>query len=281
MTLVAAWIRKRKTQDQLIVAADSRLSGGISWDCCPKIFPLPRNDSVLAFCGDTSFAYPILLQLMGAVRNYEKAMSRELDITKLRRHFLRIIEGMRMPIIKDSKKMRIDSTDFKLIFAGYSWQQHEFKAWELYYDHHLKRFHHKKLSFHQKRTNGTKPFLFIGDDISEATKRLYAKLSAKSQLTSGNLDMEPLEVLIEMVEDDKCRSIGGAPQLVKIYPHANVLPVNVLWPRTKPEYVAHMGRPLLPDEGSKYGCLDLNSPSKILAPHKANDLLNKTRKSTQ
>jgi ATP-dependent protease HslVU (ClpYQ) peptidase subunit len=95
MTLVAAWIRQRKEQDQLVIASDSRLSFGARWDCCPKVFPLLREDSVIAFCGDTAFAYPILLQLMNAVRNYGKAESREMDISDLRPHFLKIVESMR------------------------------------------------------------------------------------------------------------------------------------------------------------------------------------------
>lgn len=30
-----------------LVASDSRLSFGARWDCCPKMFPLAREDSVL------------------------------------------------------------------------------------------------------------------------------------------------------------------------------------------------------------------------------------------
>ena len=47
------------------------------------------------------------------------------------------------------------------------------------------------------------------------------------------MDMEPLEVLREFIEDPACDSISGPPQIVKIYPHARILPINVLWP---PEY---------------------------------------------
>ena len=95
MTLVAAWIRQRTERDELIVASDSRLSFGARWDCCPKVFPLAREDSVLAFCGDTAFAYPVLLQLSNSVTNYRKSRSREQDITSLRPHLLRVIGRMR------------------------------------------------------------------------------------------------------------------------------------------------------------------------------------------
>src|SRR5436189_1023175 len=98
MTLVAAWIRQVSSGEQLVVASDSRLSFGARWDCCPKVFPLSRNDSVLAFCGDTLFAYPVLLQLTKSIQNYAKSESRELDITDLRPHFLKIIERMRTEV---------------------------------------------------------------------------------------------------------------------------------------------------------------------------------------
>lgn len=269
MTLVTAWIRETSNGGQLVVASDSRLSFGARWDCCPKIFPLTRNDSLLAFCGDTAFAYPILLQLVNAVRNYEKAESREMDIADLRSHFLKVIESMRGQVADLPKGNHcIDPTDFIILFAGYSSKLSKYKAWSLYFDKAKGKFNHKALSFHSKRTGGTKPFLFIGDNVSDAVRLLYSKLKDRKKLTTGGLDMEPLEVLTEMCEARKYDKIGGPPQLAKVYSHVNVLPVNVLWPRSNPQYVAHFGRPLLSYEGSKYACLDLNDLS-LLAPYEA------------
>ena len=44
MTLVAAWVRSVGTTQELVLATDSRLTGGHTWDCCPKILSLPRGD---------------------------------------------------------------------------------------------------------------------------------------------------------------------------------------------------------------------------------------------
>ncbi|MFN4328765.1 MAG: hypothetical protein ACK4FF_07810 [Limnobacter sp.] len=173
MTLVAAWIRQLPSGDQLVVASDSRLSFGARWDCCPKVFPLARKDSVLAFCGDTAFAYPVLLQLVNAILNYEKALSREMDITDLRPHFIKVINSM-CSLVTDLPKgtSGIDPTDFRLLFAGYSTKLQKFQAWSLHFDKAAKQFNHHPLSFHTKRTKGTKPFLFIGDNIPDALKSL-------------------------------------------------------------------------------------------------------------
>ena len=273
MTLVSAWIRDSGNGGQLVVASDSRLSFGARWDCCPKVFPLLRNDSILAFCGDTGFAYPILLQLLNAVRNYEKVQSREMDITDVRPHFLKVIESMRTQVTDlPEGDHAIDNTDFQLLFAGYSSKFKEYKAWVFYYDNNKGAFNHRALSFHKKRTDGTKAFLFIGDNVPDAMRRLYAKLNEREKLTVGGLDMEPLEVLTEMCEAREFEKIGGPPQLAKVYSYANVLPVNVLWPREKPKFVTHFGRPLLPYEGSRYACLDLNDFT-LLAPYEAYERL--------
>ncbi len=266
MTLVTAWIRQLKSHDELVVASDSRLSGYGRWDCCPKLFPLQRDDSLLAFSGDTAFAYPILLQFEKSIPNYRKSLSREQDITHLRSHLLNIIESMRADICGLPRKT--DSQEFRVLLAGYSHIANSFKAWSLYYTARMGRFHYQSLSFHRKRTRGTKPFLFMGDDTGRAYAAVYKLLSERNKLTTGSLDMEPLEVLINLIKDESAESIGGPPQIVKVYRHAQTLPINVLWPVDEPKYVAYFGRPLLRHELSEYPCYDLEE-MRILSPFEA------------
>ncbi len=266
MTLVTAWIRQLKSHDELVVASDSRLSGYGRWDCCPKLFPLQRNDSLLAFSGDTAFAYPILLQFEKSIPNYRKSLSREQDITHLRSHLLNIIESMRSDIRELPRET--DSQRFRVLLAGYSYITNSFKAWSFYYTARMGMFHYRSLSFHRKRTQGTKPFLFMGDDTGRAYAALYSLLRERNKLTTGSLDMEPLEVLIDLINDEKSESIGGPPQIVKVYRHAQTLPINVLWPLENPNYVSYFGRPLLPHELSEYPCYDLQE-MEILAPSAA------------
>ncbi len=66
MTLVAVWVRKAGKARELVIASDSRLTP-FTWDVAPKILPLPRGDSVLAFAGNTDVAYPIMIQMSNAV----------------------------------------------------------------------------------------------------------------------------------------------------------------------------------------------------------------------
>lgn len=165
MTLIAAWVRTTSSNEELVLAADSRLAFGARWDCCPKILPLPRGDAVLCFAGDTAFAYPILLQLFNAIGSYDKALSRVLDIGQLRPHFINIIDRMRSEVYDLPKgKSVIDPTDFKILLAGYSWKSHTFRVWSLQYNADTQRFAFRSLSNHLKRTGGTKRFVFVGDD---------------------------------------------------------------------------------------------------------------------
>lgn len=57
MTLGMAWLRTVGDVRELVIASDSRLSGGQYWDANPKIMLLPRSDAVLSFAGSTSDAY--------------------------------------------------------------------------------------------------------------------------------------------------------------------------------------------------------------------------------
>lgn len=273
MTIVSAWIRTSGSGDQMVVASDSRLTFGATWDSCPKIFKLGRNDSILAFCGDTLYAYPVVSQLVNSISNYEKSLSREMDITDLRGHFLKIMHTMsRMVVEKPKGSHFINPNDYNIMFAGFSHRYRKFQAWLLYYNKTQSKFDYHPLSFHKKRMGGSKPFLFMGDNVSRAMYRLSEKLRAKGTLKEGPLDMEPLEVIVDMINSGEYRAIGGPPQMVKIYSYANVLPINFLWPIEDPKYITHLGRPLLSYEGTKYATVDLRD-GRLLSPQEAYSII--------
>jgi hypothetical protein len=69
-------------------------------------------------------------------------------------------------------------------------------------------------------------------------------------------DMEPFEVLRDMLRSNRYSSIGGAPQLVKIYEHMNATPFGVYWPSKDSGEATMLGRPLLNYERPSWGILD-------------------------
>jgi|TARA_B100000929_G_scaffold193089_1_gene153054 hypothetical protein len=260
VTLSVAWIRKVKNTEELVIATDSRLRWGRAWDCCPKIIPLVRQDSVLCFAGNTQYAYPMMVQINNSISMHTKSSSRAIDITDLKGHILKVIEGMREHIHDLPKGSdAFEVPDAMFLFAGYSWKTNSFKIWTLYYDQDKDEFHFRKASNHIKRADGTKYYAFIGNNTDVARRKMTKLIHSKGIANIPGLDMEPLEVLIEMIRDEKYPHIGGAPQIVKVYKHMNVLPYSVYWPNKESGTKTFLGRPMLDYEVNEYFTLDPDS----------------------
>ena len=98
MTLGMAWVRNLGSVRELIVASDSRLSGGKYWDSNPKIILLPRSDAVISFAGDTYDAYPLMLQVYNAILMHGPAQDRAMDLPELKGHLIRVINRARSAV---------------------------------------------------------------------------------------------------------------------------------------------------------------------------------------
>ena len=61
MTLCIAWIRQDGDKKELVMATDSRLTGGESWASGVKMLQLPPQDCLLCFSAATARASPLLL----------------------------------------------------------------------------------------------------------------------------------------------------------------------------------------------------------------------------
>jgi hypothetical protein len=256
VTLSLAWIRTVGDIAELVVATDSRLRSPFTWDCCPKILPLARGDAAICFAGETYLAYPIMLQLQSALRMHPKSLTRSTDIYDLKGYFLEVINGMRdwmFELPSDPDAAGQESTFFLL--AGFSWRRSEFAIWTLSYAKDIKAF-----TFHPARwwrgEDQAKKLTLVGDGVDDAKERLVRILRSKNKLTSGGFDLEPLAVLRDIIRDGEHPSIGGAPQLVKIYRHMNVTPFGMFWPDRKSEQKTLLGRPMLAYETSAFPMLD-------------------------
>ena len=255
ITLLAVWVRKLGRIEELIVASDSRLTGGMIWDGCPKIMTLPRSDCVIAFAGDTAQAYPLMLQLYNSVGAYDASRTRRLDLVQAKTHSIAVVNELRQNI-RDLPygQGEVDDPNTLFVLAGHSWRRGSFVAWRLRYAKNLKRFTFAPIT-------GIKGFgknrlvKFLGDRSFLATSRLAQLLKERGRLQSDSLDMEPLEILISMIQDNGLRSIGGAPQVVKVYKHLNVQSFAIRWPDASgsPHY---FGRPLLAFENVDVPVLD-------------------------
>lgn len=252
MTLCIAWIRKLARYEELLIATDSRLRSFGSWNCGPKIMTFPRTDCAMSFEGDATFAYPMFLQLQSAISNHPKTLNRSQDLIDFKHHILSIWNDM----LKYKSDYEIPETSF--LFGGYSWKTNQFVLWHLHYQKFNKIFTHRPISY-WRGVKGQIKVSLSGDYNDDAKARLLKLLKDRGKLSTGSLDMEPFEVLRDMLKDEdeeKYPLIGGAPQLIKIYKHMNRTPIAVRWVLDGKNILSLSGRPLLEYEKTSYPIID-------------------------
>lgn len=261
MTLSIAWVRNVADTQELVVASDSRLRFGCAWDCCPKIVMLPRSDALVCFAGDTMHTYPMILQMRTAISMYPKSRTRSLDFADMRHHVLEIFNDMRTYIHDLPKgKSEPDIPDALFILGGYSWKKNRFAIWTLHYGRSIKKFTFRPAS-PWKGGDGKKVLALAGDYTEDAKLRIRELLKQRRKLSIGGFDMEPFEVLRDMLREgdatpEKYPLIGGPPQLARVYRHMNALPYAVYWPNKQEGSISVLGRILLDYEKPPYLLLD-------------------------
>lgn len=268
MTVSIAWVRTLSSCTELLFVSDSRLSGdGREFDYCPKILTFPRSDCAISFAGYTGNAYPLMQQLSLAIDASTPLRDRVMDIKMLKTHAIKIFNSMANSISTNDKDQRYP-TDVTFLFGGYSWIDKKFQIWKMEYSRKAKGFVAKTAINMLYNATARKFFLgtletamrsnsqslgvicFAGDQAGNAEKRLLELLS--SRLDSANIEkhrklsMEPFEVVRDMLRDAaKPHTIGGAPQIIKIYEHMNAQPIAIAWPSRSAGTVFLQGRPIL------------------------------------
>ena len=266
VTLSVAWVRKIGSIEELVVASDSRLSGGESWDGNPKILLLPRTDAVIAFAGLTHSAYPLMLQAINAINNHQPAVNRVMDLTDLKGHLVRVFNHSRS-FISDLPfgQYQPDLPGSQFLLAGYSSKEKRFRIWNLHFQKGTNEFTFAPIRMWRGQDGGSlKLVRFIGDfdAVTEAKRRLVEMLVARNKIETGSLNMEPFEILVELIRENRFSSVGGPPQMVKVYDHSNAAPVGVYWPDKASGQVCMFGRPLMKYEKTSWGVMDPDKPTR-------------------
>jgi hypothetical protein len=265
VTLGIAWVRTFRKTRELVIASDSRLGGGQFWDANPKIMLLPRTDCAISFAGSTFDAYPLMLQAFNTIAMFDIAKNRAMDITQLKGHLIRIFNHSRSYISNPPVgQAEPDDPDAIFILGGYSWRKRQFEIWLLRYDKVSRKFIFHTISPGITEEGTGNRIAFVGDAevVKAAKRRLVALTFARyGYFKKMPFDMEPFEVLRDMLRSKEYSSIGGPPQLVKIYEHMNATPFGVYWPTKVSGEATMLGRPLLSYEKPSWGVLDPDSPS--------------------
>jgi len=264
MTIAAAWVRRINNCEELIFTSDSRLSGGRNIDCCQKILSLPRSDSAICFAGGSQFAYPLMQQAITSIISYGRAKDRSLDLFDFKGHLLKVFNNLLPNVSSSLKEMEVPDASF--IFGGYSWQSKVFELWTVKFDKNARSF----VAVPANRwTRSNVPIAFAGDMWKTARDRLIQVLRDRHGIFPNSdvefgFDWEPFEVVRDLLREEAQKeanslyqsTIGGAPQIVKIYQHMNCRLLGVYWPSRDDDRVCIAGREILPYERPDIWILD-------------------------
>jgi hypothetical protein len=256
MTLAVAFIRRlpeRNGRQELVFASDSRLSGGQRLDHGPKIFGLPRSDALLAFAGETAYAYPLALQLISAIQIYPPSANRRFPLGKARGHMLRVFDQMYRSIhgLPFGEELPLEADPpVQFLFGGYKWEKKEFGIWYIELSRSKRMF--------EFRRGGM--FFFIGDKdaVHEARGRTLRLINERGR-DWNSIDMEPFEVLRDLVREGNHPGVGGIPQIAKVYEHMNTRFFATLWENDREVKPHVFGRPVLRLESCSWSAFDPDS----------------------
>lgn len=273
MTIAIAWTRTISGCEELLFVTDSRLHDGTTFDACPKTLTLPRQDCAMAFAGYTGHAYPMMHQLSLAIESHAPLQRGSLELPKVKTHALKIFKAMAEQIRSPAGMSTPADTSpgAEFLFGGYSWIKKQFELWSLNYDRSQKGFraHHAQSLCYSPKLNRvilrrskspTDPRLgliaFAGDQAPLAKQMLLDRLNSETP-SNAVLDWAPFEVVRDMLRDPHhSETIGGAPQLVKVYQYMRSASLAVYWPDGDTGVPHLQGRALLGYERTEKFVID-------------------------
>jgi hypothetical protein len=248
MTVVAAWVASYTGQNSKIeeirIVADSRLSGGYRFDAAPKIMQFARGDCAIAFAGDIGFAYPLMLQMHGAIDSYRPARTRAFTIDKLRSHLLRIFNDIINNCLHDVAHPNDEHPDISFIFAGYNSTTKRCELFVAIWDRANRRFVFQNAD----RIRGREGYLVVIGDGKVALLGEIHNIVARNP-RHRPWKWEPFEALRNFCRNANPQdTVGGTPQVVKIYQHSSTADVPIFWPNIASGQIALRGRILTAGE---------------------------------
>nr|WP_312165685.1 hypothetical protein [Brevundimonas diminuta] len=265
MTISLAWVRRNKDAVELVVASDSRLRSRGALNQAQKIIRLERGDCALSFCGDAQVAYPLFMQAGSTLNNFIKTRSRATDLNVLSHIFSELLNALvgSWDLAANEKAEELEST--RIVLTGWSARSQEFRLGLFEYENGEFVFKRARTKIPHPWYEKERSFLFVGDYERQYLDELAAVLAEKHGVSERrdekrfvDLEYEPLVALQRLLArtgaEHEFSAIGGAPQMLKIYPFSQSLPFVV---RTAPDAHYLFGRKLFEWEKTEYPVIDL------------------------
>lgn len=254
MTLCISWIRQVKNAKELCLISDSCLSCGDRFYAAPKIFTLKRGDCAFACAGITNYFYPIAEHIVRVVDLNMPIADRAIDFVDLKHYILDVINKSLFEIkdVFGYDEIKDCGPDFSMLLCGYSWKLEDFRIYQIDYDRKQRKMVARKVG-----TTCGQPLGVIGnkESIPKVRYKIFQEIKVKK-----TMDMEPLKVLCEYLDNPQYTTIGGYPQMIKIYPFMKTLPIGFIHESDGDnKFITYMGRPLLDYETFPYPMYDLKT----------------------
>ena len=235
MTLCAAWVRQINNTDELVFATDSMLTGGEKWDHGIKLFELPRKDCLLCFAGQTSRAYPLILNLVSSLQFNKRLENPETSISEILNYVSELFTTLIKSVVSEIPSESIHELrgSARFLFGGWCWQSSSFRIWKLYYSPDAEGFLFDELT---NDTSKTRFYTFMGGaafDVEDDAKKRFKTILLEEDLVDLKLDMEPIRVLRDIALESSIREVGGSLQIAKVYKSGRSEFFGIYWPSIK------------------------------------------------
>ncbi len=261
VTLVAVWVRKNSTLTELVMAGDSRLSGFGSWDGCPKVVTLPRPATAIAMSGDATEAYAFMLMAQTQALLHDGATTGRMDIGGFSD---RLTKGFQVARDGISGRDGVpDDPDLDVVLGGWSFRRTRMEAFSFRLDSEGRvRKHDLTPGLHES----LRPHVYFAGDAAPQARRMLIRLTKERNLPfaiakgptldveqmaargwdsdSFYLDWEPLEILLSLIDAPDAHTVGGKPQVCRIYQYG--VAEHFVWLDGTGAYFG--GRKILSDE---------------------------------
>jgi len=209
------------------------------------------------------------MQISTGIATYRRSNDRSLDICELRGRLLKILNSAVGTISSPHAELRKPDRLTQLLFGGYSWVQKQFRIWRFSYSRAEDQFFYTPAP---AWCHGRAPVIFAGDWQRKARSRLINLLRTRHRATpQGNVnfhfDWEPFEIVRDILREesgDHNSSVGGPPQVMKVYQHMNAKHIGVFWPNKAEGKITIAGRTILTYERPDCWVLD---PDTFVTSH--------------
>lgn len=198
MTLCVAWRRRVDSEDQLILATDSMITGGFEYPHGTKLLVFSRGDCGLCWEGSTAFTYSFAENARVDIDFSDSLAASDKPLFIVAERITKVVNSLWRANLNDPSSM-FKNEELSFLFGGYCPRYKELQFWHIRQNEQLERF-----SAERRRLSIGKP-CFIGSGRSHARA-----------IFDNEPELSPYQALLRVIEDSNIRDVGGIPQLVTI-----------------------------------------------------------------